>query len=51
MNVYYVRNRHLVVPLTDEEFMELKVRAAKANLKIKYWVSRVIRRELEKEVS
>ena len=51
MNDYYVRNRHLVVPLTDEEYLELKVQAAKANIKIKDWVSRVIREKLDKEVS
>ena len=51
MSVYYVRNRHLVVLLSDEEYLELKVQAAKSNLKIKDWVRQAIREKLKKEDS
>ena len=49
MSEYYVMARHLVVLLSDEEYIELKVQTAKANTKIKDWVSQAIREKLEKE--
>jgi len=44
-----VLDRHFVVPLSDVDFYELKVQAAKADTKIKDWVSQAIREKLEKE--
>ncbi len=41
-----VEDRHFVAPLTDEEYTELKVQAAKATIKIKDWVSLAIRKQL-----
>ncbi len=49
MNETIVRDRHLIAELSDEEYYELKVQAAKARLKIKHWVSQAIREKLEKE--
>ena len=43
-----VTDKHFVAPLTDEEYLELKVQAAKSNLKIKDWVSAAIREKLIK---
>ena len=44
-----VMDRHFVVPLSDVDFYELKVQAAKDELKIKDWVSQAIKDKLEKE--
>lgn len=46
-----VTDRHLVVPLSDVDYYELKVRVAKADTKIKHWVSQAIREKLNKENS
>ena len=35
--------------LSDEECMQLRMQAIKANIKIKDWVSQAIREKLEKE--
>ena len=44
-----VTDRHFVAPLSDVDFYELKVQAARADLKIKDWVSQAIREKLDKE--
>ena len=49
MNETLVTDKHFVAPLSEEEYLELKVQAAKSNLKIKDWVSQAIRDKLEKE--
>jgi len=45
-----VVDRHFVAPLSDVDFYELKVQSARADLKIKEWVSQAIREKLNKEV-
>ena len=49
MNEVHVIDRHFVAPLSDDEHLELKVQAARANIKIKDWVSRAIREKLYTE--
>lgn len=44
-----VKDRHFVAPLTDEEFKEVKVRAAKAGVRVKVWVSQAVQYKLKKE--
>ena len=44
-----VVDRHFVAPLSDVDFYELKVQAAKADIKIKDWVSQAIKEKLGKE--
>ena len=48
MNETLVTDRHFVAPLSEEEYLELKVQAAKTNLRIKDWVSAAIREKLIK---
>ena len=48
MNEIVVADRHFVAPLSDVDFYELKVQAAKADMKIKDWVSQAIREKLSK---
>ena len=49
MNDETVKDMHFVVPLSDVDFYELKVQAARADLKIKHWVQQAIKEKLEKE--
>lgn len=49
MNEIDVIDRHFVVPLSDVDFYELKVQAAKADTKMKDWVSQAIKEKLAKE--
>lgn len=49
MNEKEIVDRHFVVPLSDVDFYELRVQAAKADTKIKDWVSQAIKEKLEKE--
>ena len=44
-----VVDRHLVAPLTDEEYWDLKVKAAQANVKQKQWIRQAIVEKLKKE--
>ena len=44
-----VRNRHLLVSLSDVDYYELKIQAARADLKIKEWVSHAIKEKLNKK--
>lgn len=47
--VRVVEDRHFYVPLTDEEYMEVKRRALEARVTIKHWVQGCIREQLKKE--
>ena len=48
MNEVTVEDRHFIVPLSVDDFHELKVQAAQAGLKIKDWVSQAIGEKLIK---
>ena len=43
-----VTDRHFIVPLSDVDFYEMKVQAAKADMKQKEWVALAIKEKLDK---
>ncbi len=47
--VRLVTDRHFVVPLTDEEHIEVKMKALDTNLTVKKWVQIAILEKLKKE--
>jgi len=44
-----LRDRHYTVPLTDEEYKDVKRQALESELKVKQWVGQAIREKLNKK--
>ena len=49
MNETEIKDRHFVVPLTDKDYIELRVQVALTSSTVKDWVAQAIKEKLEKE--
>jgi len=48
MNEVIVVDRHFVAPLSDREYVQVRVNVAQRCMKLKDWVAEAIREKLEK---
>ncbi len=44
-----VKDRHYVVPLTDEEYKSVKLEALVSDLHVKKWIAEAVREKLRRE--
>jgi len=44
-----VKDRHFVVPLSDNDYLGLRVQVALTSTTVKHWIAQAIKEKLEKE--